>query len=114
MSHRTPVEKKSYAIPRYGGFVPFMYSDNEHGRAYTKTTRKCFLGEKIDENSNLFNSTCFAFKRLSMQQDPTLSAWTYTHGKGTMQPNHPCTTNKLRWSTVARESYRKPEWRSKP
>ena len=80
MSAKKQVDKKAYAIPKYGGYVPTKIPNNELGKTYTKISRRCFLKDKIDNKPNFYATTGFNFKTLP-REDETLGAWTHKYGK---------------------------------
>lgn len=63
MSTKTPKLLNSFHIPRYGGFVPGMKSENPFGKTYTKLAQ-----EQIDKFDN---------KRFGRETNVTYKQWKY-------------------------------------
>ena len=76
-------------MPGYGGFVPYLISDNKYGKTYGKITRQCFSNPKLGKNPFKLSTTGFNAKRYNFV-DETKAATTHKYGKQTIIPNHPC------------------------
>jgi len=119
MRVKSPVDKKTYAIPKYQGYIPGKDAESELGKGFTKISRRCFSPEKLDEKETLFGKTLnfqastqnLNFKTL--KQDQTLEAATHKYGKPTMSRPHPCIADS-HWSTTFRKTYVKPTLKAKP
>ena len=90
------MEPKSKAIPRYGGWVPGLVTDNHFAQSYTPVTVDCFKkfrSEKTLRPSSTgvecrFDSTMGTFLPPN-DPDPFKTAFSNKYGVQTIQKNHP-------------------------
>jgi hypothetical protein len=88
MSDKKSVPLKSYAIPKYAGFIPGKNGNSELGRSYSKITRRCFVKEEEFQNrAERFICTDFMADQRSF--DKSRPNFFRGYGKTTMLSPHP-------------------------
>ena len=88
-----PGEPKTLAMPKYQGYIPYIVSENLHGKGFTSLTKDCFTNDKFGKNTFGLSSTGHNFKYEAML-DPSMSATSAKYGKSVIQRSHPA------WSVV--------------
>ncbi len=53
------VEPKNKAIPGYGGYIPYINSENLHAKGYTPLTKDSFSSPKLGKNINGLSTNGF-------------------------------------------------------